>query len=253
MAIVTRNDYIGANVFILKAKLAQEDLPPAPGQFYMIRTWQKEPLLSRPISVFDYDRTNHCVYFMYQVVGRGTDKLCHVAVGSDIQLDGPYGNGFIDVKTDLVLIGGGIGIAPLYYEARMFKKMHPDRKLRAYLGFTHTSFGTDFFHNICDEVSVKIGGYITDSIEIHPNETIITCGPQPMLDVLNRIIPKENTVYESLESRMACGLGACLGCVKDAPLIYKEKKSSDLNELIFVANKHVKICTDGPVFKREVI
>lgn len=255
MAIVIANNYVGDGVFHLQAKI--DGPAPKPGQFYMIRTWDMQPLLSRPISVFDYDKSSGegIISFLYQVVGKGTDKLCHVAVRSDIDINGPYGHGFDMLEkldTDLVLIGGGIGIAPLHYAAQEFRRHHPEKKVTAYLGYPRTAFGIEFFRNVCDEIKINIGGFITDKVQVKDNDTVLTCGPLPMIDRVNQIIPGHIPVYESLESRMACGFGACLGCVSDIPIVYKDM-GFNKHQLVHVANRHEKICTAGPVFLREVV
>lgn len=254
MAIVLQNSYIGDRTFYLRA---QTDGPiPKPGQFYMIRTWDMQPLLSRPISVFDFDSNGEgIISFMYQVVGNGTDKLSHVAVKSDIDIQGPFGHGFDmleKLKTDLVLVGGGIGIAPLYYAAKEFKYYHPDKNVTAYLGYPRQTFGTEFFKHVCDKVKVNVGGFVTEDVIVKDTDTVLTCGPLGMIDRVNQIIPAHVPVYESLEARMACGFGACLGCVSDIPIVYKNNGINN-HKLMHIANRHEKICTSGPVFMREVI
>lgn len=251
MAIVTENNAIGCGVYVMGARLEPDERVPAPGQFYMLRGWGMVPLLSRPISVFNYTEADNTIYFMYQVVGTGTQMLSRIGEGSYIQLDGPNGTGFPDVDSDLTVVGGGVGIASLYYVCRAFKQNHPDRRLRAYLGYSRGVFGTEYFEEICDEVNVQLGGYITDALQIKPGETVMCCGPSAMMEAVALAVPAENPLYLSLESRMACGLGACLGCVQDAPLIYK--KTPDGPGLLCAQNCHVKICTQGPVFLREVI
>lgn len=252
MARVLKNVPVGDQVFLLEVKLEYTEDIPAPGEFYMIRAWDMSPLLNRPLSVFDYDRDKHTISFLYSVRGEGTNILSRVGVGSDINLHGPYGNPFfIDDHKNLCLVGGGIGIAPLYYTAKYFKEFRPDISIRAYLGFPRTVYALDNFYNVCDEVDVLIGGFITDRLKVKRNENVLCCGPSAMMNKVAEIVPAENSVYMSLESRMACGLGACLGCVTKAPLVYKETLDPKYNE--FFAPKQVKICTEGPIFKREVL
>ena len=138
------------------------------------------------------------------------------------------------MDADLVVVGGGIGIAPLYYACRDFKKKHPDRRLRVYLGYRDTAYCVEAFDAVADEVIVDIGGIITHRVEARSGEVFFTCGPEIMMKSLCDIVPAENPVYVSLEAHMACGIGACLGCTC---------KTSEGNK---------KVCKDGPVFTREV-
>lgn len=251
MATVVKNYQLANNVFFLEVQLENEEKP-LPGEFYMIRSWDNYPLLSRPISVFDYDDDRNVVKFLYEIRGLGTEMLHRIGAGSDITLDGPYGNPFTDLnRSSYCLIGGGVGIAPLLYIAKTIKKHNPEASVRCFLGFTNSVYALDFFYKACDEVNIRVGGYITDILEVRPDDIVFACGPMAMMDKINQIVPAKNDVYMSLEARMACGLGACLGCVTNAPIIYQKIPNSDRNELY--ATKHVKICTDGPVFKREVV
>lgn len=202
------------------------------GQFFMLRAWDKDPLLSRPISVHNYE--DGVLTFLYQVVGKGTEILAVLEKDDELTLQGPYGKGFPDVDTDLVAVGGGIGIAPLYYACRDFKAKHPDKNLRVYLGYRDSAYCVDSFQDIADEVIVDIGGIITHQVEARSGETFFTCGPEIMMKSLCDIVPEDNPVYVSLEAHMACGIGACLGCTC---------KTSEGNK---------KVCKDGPVFLREV-
>lgn len=204
-----------------------------PGQFFMVRAWDKDPLLSRPISVFDYD--NKTLRFLYQVVGRGTTILATLKKGEDLEIQGPYGNGFPEIKEDLCVVGGGIGIAPLYYLVKAFKEKHPLKKCRAYLGFRDNPYCIEEFKKICDELVIDVGGIIIDSVEPKKNETIISCGPEIMMKALCQKIAPAIPVFLSLEAHMACGVGACLGCTC---------KTTRGNK---------KVCKDGPIFSREEV
>lgn len=229
MALIIENKPVATGIY--KMRLAYEGTVGV-GQFFMLRAWDKDPLLSRPISVHNYEDGE--LTFLYQVVGKGTQILSKIEVGDDVTLQGPYGNGFPDVDTDLVVVGGGIGIAPLYYTCRAFKAAHPDKNLRVYLGFRDEAYCVDSFEDVADEVIVDIGGIITNRVETKPDETFFTCGPEIMMKSLCSVVPEGNPVYVSLEAHMACGIGACLGCTC---------KTSEGNK---------KVCKDGPVFTREV-
>lgn len=230
MAIILSNRSMADGIYMMEVAWTGDV---APGQFFMIRAWEKDPLLSRPISVHDYQ--DGVVTFLYQVVGRGTSILSAMEPKSAIKLEGPYGHGFPEVEGNLVAVGGGIGVAPLYYACRSFKARHPKQKLRVYLGFSAEAYRVEAFDAVADEVIVDVGGIITHSVEAKRSETFITCGPEIMMKSLCEVVPEKNPVYVSLESRMACGMGACLGC---------SIKTTEGNR---------KVCKDGPVMPREII
>ncbi|WKY42870.1 dihydroorotate dehydrogenase electron transfer subunit [Eubacteriaceae bacterium ES2] len=231
MALILENQELQPG--IMKMTLAYQEKSVLPGQFFMLRAWDKDPLLSRPISVYDYQPGK--LSFLYQVVGKGTTILQGLMSGDTVEIQGPYGNGFPQIDTDLVIIGGGIGVAPLYFLARDFKANNPNRKCRAYLGFRDKPYGVDDFKTICDDVVINIGGIITDDVKTGNFETVMTCGPEIMMKTVSKIIPESTIVYVSLEAHMACGIGACLGCTCQTK------------------NGNKKVCKDGPVFLREVV
>ena len=202
----------------------------AMGQFYMLRAWNEYPVLSRPISVFDADPET--VSFLYKVVGKGTEIFTKLKAGDEITLDGPHGNGFPEVKGKIALVGGGVGIAPLYLTAKTLKKLDPDTKVDIYLGFSGQPILTDRYEAVADQVKVNVGGFVTDDIDPREYDFILTCGPEIMMKVLYRKcrdLKAKAPVYVSMENRMACGIGACLVCTC---------KTSKGNR---------RACKDGPV------
>lgn len=231
MALILENQELQPG--IMKMTLAYQEKNVRPGQFFMLRAWDKDPLLSRPISVYDYQPGK--LSFLYQVVGKGTAILKELRSGNELEIQGPYGNGFPQIDTDLLIIGGGIGIAPLFYLARDFKTKNPHKKCRAYLGFRDNPYVTEAFEAICDEVVINVGGIITDDVKTNNSETVMTCGPEIMMKAVSMIIPDSTNVYVSLEAHMACGIGACLGCSCQTK------------------NGNKKVCKDGPVFLREEV
>jgi len=205
------------------------------GQFFMLRCWDVDPLLSRPISVFDYN--NGELHFLYQVIGKGTEKLSKLRQDDDITLHGPYGNGFPYVKDkNITLIGGGMGIAPMFYAARELTRINSQRELTVYLGFRRESRLIDKFKEQFPKVIVNIGGIITDDVGYEKDTIIYTCGPEAMMEKICKEGARQGvTVYASVEKNMACGVGACLGCT------CKTTKG----------NK--RTCKDGPVFLGDEI
>lgn len=230
MALILSNIAISAGIF--KMAVAFTGVV-KPGQFFMLRAWDKDPLLSRPISVHNYETGQ--LSFLYQVVGKGTEILSQLQTDDEVTIQGPYGNGFPEITGDLCMVGGGIGTAPLYYLARHYREQNPTGKCRIYLGFRDSAYGVDAFEALADEMILDVGGIITNKLVVLASETVVTCGPEIMMETVAKTVPADNTVYVSLEAHMACGIGACLGCSC-------ETRSG---------NK--KVCKDGPVFVREEV
>lgn len=205
------------------------------GQFYMVRGWGEYPLLSRPISVFDVNENG--VRFLYKVVGKGTEILASLKGGDDVTLQGPYGKSFpMPEGNELTFVGGGVGIAPLYYAAKVFKKQNPDLKIKIYLGFTEEGKHEELFKDLDAEIIIKIGGFITDIVDYENDKLIYTCGPKIMMEkVYRNASAVGGEVYVSMEERMGCGVGACLSCTC---------KTTEENK---------RVCKDGPVFKAEEV
>ncbi|KNZ42127.1 dihydroorotate dehydrogenase electron transfer subunit [Acetobacterium bakii] len=230
MAIIQSNECISPDIYKMSVTFSGTVLP---GQFFMLRAWDKDPLLSRPISVHDYVPGK--VTFLYQVVGKGTKILAKLKTGDNVEIQGPYGNGFPEITGDLCVVGGGIGVAPLYYLVKHYKEKKPNGNCRVYLGFRENAYCVEAYEAIADEVILDIGGIITNQLRVQPDEVVMTCGPEIMMASVAKTVPLENVVYVSMEAHMACGIGACLGCTC-------ETKSG---------NK--KVCKDGPVFLREEV
>jgi len=218
------NQYIGDDMYKIKV---EGNFKGEMGQFYMLRAWDMYPLLSRPISIFDTDSEG--ITFIYKVVGEGTKIISKLKKGDTIKLEGPYGNGYTKVEGKVALVGGGIGIAPLYLVAKNIENCD------AYLGFRNEVILEDEYKEVCKNVYTTTGStFVTDIIDINEYDYILTCGPTPMMEKLVGMVEGTNTrIMVSLENHMACGVGACLVCT------CKTKEG----------NK--KTCKDGPVFWGE--
>lgn len=210
MAKIIKNQKLNEDFYLLLAECRDDaDM----GQFYMLRAWDRYPLLSRPISVFDSDEET--VSFIYKVVGQGTEIFSRLKAGDDIQLEGPHGNGFPEVSGKVALVGGGVGIAPLFLTAKKLKAVSPESTVDIYLGFSGTPVLIDEYKKVADKVSVNVGGFVTDDIDTTEYDYILTCGPSIMMKVLYDKCIKEGSkakVYVSMENRMACGFGVCRVC-----------------------------------------
>ncbi len=241
--IVVRQEEISSGIFSLLLEI-DGAAPAYPGQFFNLYTGDNAHLLPRPISIAYIDNKNNQYRFVYQVKGFGTKEFTELKSGGKINVMGPLGNGFPDDIEDekIVLVGGGMGVAPLLPLANIFK----DRSV-VVLGYRDTPFLKNEFSETGAKLSIATEtgiegthGNVIDVLQTKgiQNITCLACGPTPMLKALCRY-SKENglNTYISLEERMACGLGACLGCVTNA---------TEENEHYRV--KKLCVCKDGPVF-----
>ncbi|GAA0717983.1 dihydroorotate dehydrogenase electron transfer subunit [Clostridium malenominatum] len=213
------------------------DFKGEPGQFYMLRAWENEPLLSRPISIYSIDEEG--ISFLYKIVGKGTEILKKLQKGNEIKLTGPLGNGFsLDkIKGKVALVAGGIGIAPMYYLAQKLNLC----EIHLYGGFKDESYSTEKFSPYVKKVLIATEsgeegekGYITDYVDVDNYDVVISCGPEIMMNKLvSKCKEKDVTIYVSMEKHMACGVGACLVCTCKTNDGYK------------------RACKEGPVFLGE--
>ena len=212
-----------------------------PGQFYMLRAWDTEPYLSRPISIHGIGETG--IEFLYQVVGKGTEIFSKLVKGDNIDLLGPLGNGFDLEKLNgkIAVVVGGIGIAPMYEVMKKIKEKDSEIVLDLYAGFRDEVYSLDYMSDYADEVIVATDtgsqghkGYIVEVLNPSEYDYILCCGPTPMMKVVKEMAKESGIpVYLSLEEHMACGIGACLGCTCDT------------------SRGKERICKEGPVFLGE--
>jgi len=217
------------------------------GQFVMIRTGSgQDPLLRRPFSLHQTSSGGQ-IQIYFKNVGRGTDILAHAKVGEMLDVFGPLGRGFsIADDKPACLVGGGLGIAPMLFLAKIISSLGRDQSQDLIIlgGRTREDVEPlvdDFkqfglaLHCATDDGTYGIKGYVTDilrSEQLAENTQIYGCGPDNMLEVLHQFSSSRHLSCQvSVESVMACGMGACLGCNVD---------SSDGN--------YLHVCIDGPVF-----
>lgn len=218
-----------------------------PGQFVSVYSKDHAMLLPRPISICEI--RENTIRLVYRVVGQGTKEFSGYAAGDSIDLMGPLGNGFSwDSSKRAFLIGGGIGIPPMLELAKQL----PGEK-HVILGYKDEQlFLKDEFVPYANSVNVatedgSVGtkGNVLDAIIANGLEADIlyACGPMPMLRALQTYAKEHNMeAFISLEERMACGVGACLGCVC---------QSEDVDAHTNVKNK--RICKEGPVFNAQEV
>lgn len=231
---ILENKEVSDGIYLMKLNAS---LKGAPGQFYMLNVGNLDPLLPRPISI--YDVGENIISFLYQVVGKGTEIMAEKKPGDKIEILGPLGNGFTVEGEKVAVVGGGIGIAPLLY---LCKKLKSENKyVEVFLGYRTKPYLTEEFKKIADKVSIatedgSVGhkGYVTEIIG-KDFDTLYSCGPNLMMKSFKSLNICDREYY-SLEARMACGIGACLGCS------------------IKTVNGMKRVCHEGPIFsKNEVI
>lgn len=221
-----------------------------PGQFICLYPKDKSTLLPRPISICEADKENGRLRIVYRVAGKGTAEFSACKAGDSIEILGTLGNGFPVEKAagkKVFLMGGGIGIPPML---ELAKKMQAQKQIVAGYRDKETFLKEDLEKNgtvyiATEDGSVGTKGNVMDAIRENglQADMIFACGPLPMLRAIKAYAEeKDIPAYISLEEHMACGVGACLGCVVKT----KEKDHhSHVN--------NARICTDGPVFEaREV-
>ena len=252
-----------------------------PGNFIEVRVNnQIEPFLRRPISIYNMDKKDGILEFIFQIKGNGTKILSNKEVGDKIDILGPLGNGTFKFEkyNNIAIIGGGIGIFPLYELAKEAKEQK--KNVKTYLGFRNKDLVMleKEFKEVSDKLVITTDDgsyaqkgfaidYLKKDIEkkiIEENSTeknnlqqtqdkgkiknknlientcIYACGPLPMLKAVQKYAIENNINCQiSLEEKMGCGLGVCLGCA-----VKKASNTKDNPE-------YYHVCKDGPVFNAK--
>lgn len=249
-ARVMRQERIADGIFDLRLKteLAGEARC---GQFVGVYPKDRSALLPRPISICEADPEEGTLRLVYRVVGKGTAEFSGLKEGDEVELLGVLGNGFPADRAKpgmrAVLLGGGIGVPPIL---QLAKELDCDKTVIAGYRDSQCFLKEDFERYAKVLVATEDGsagtkGNVMDALResgIEP-DILYACGPMPMLKaVRSYAVEKGILAYISLEERMACGVGACMGCVC---------KTAAVDPHSHVHN--ARICTDGPVFEaREV-
>lgn len=243
-----------------------------PGQFVHIQVSSGlDPLLRRPISIAEINVENKEITLLYRIRGKGTERLAQVKPGEGLSLLGPMGRGFtVPTQGELLLVAGGIGIFPLLALAKAAK----EKKLsvRLFWGGENKAFFESAGLQSWEDAGISVNlstmdgsvgekGTVLDLIqrEYSPPKSegaklpvssstpltqvsVAICGPNPMMQVVSEhFLDYDYPVEVSLEERMGCAVGACLGCI----CTLKDEKSGNL--------RRAKVCKDGPVFNAKEV
>ncbi len=252
-ANVFRQDEIAQDIYDLwvETDLAQQAKP---GQFVSLYPKNQSTLLPRPISICEADKENNRLRMVYRVMGQGTKEFATYHTGDSIAVLGTLGNGYDLEKADgktVFLMGGGIGIPPMLELAKRLKERGKTQEIIAVLGYRNELFLLEDFEKYAtvyvatEDGSKGSKGTVMDAISENglKADMIMACGPMPMLRAIKKFaMDNEMEAYISLEERMACGVGACLGCVV---------KTEHVDHHSHVNN--ARICTDGPVYDAKEV
>ncbi|WP_017796609.1 dihydroorotate dehydrogenase electron transfer subunit [Oceanobacillus kimchii] len=235
---------IATDTFEMIAENSRISEQAKPGQF--VHIYIPGHTLRRPISIAAVDPSTASVSLVFKAIGEGTKQLSNYQSGMQIDVFGPNGNGFsIDISEDerVLLIGGGVGVPPMYHLAKRLSE-ETSIDIVSVLGFQtkNAVFYEEEFNRIgetyivTDDGSYGTHGVVTDIVGQFKDRTqYFSCGPLPMLRaVKSKLSHIPGKV--SLEERMGCGVGACMACV-----------------LPTVDNHYKKICSEGPVFVAEEV
>ncbi len=288
---IIENKQVAPGHFVLKLKTASIAKMAQPGQFVQILCSMDsmDPLLPRPFSFLDVEK--NVISILYHVVGKGTGILSKLEKGKSLSVLGPLGNGFDrrletadqrpqtkKMKKRAILVGGGVGIPPLYHLAKTLinEKVLEKNEIEVFLGARNKSLllcESDF-----KKLGVKISVATNDGSKGHKGfvtqlltqslqspvsglqSMVYTCGPTVMMKAVSLVSAEFNTPCQvSVEVPMACGFGACLGCAIKVRLETANQRQqtkslqSPVSSLQSQNFRYAIACTEGPVFKGSEI
>lgn len=249
-ATITRYERLSQDNIRLTLQTERVAVAADPGQFIMIRTTTaRDPILRRPFSIHQTSASGE-MQILFKVVGRGTELLANIREGEQLSIFGPLGHGF-EIRSDrpACIVGGGMGIAPMLFLAKRISEMKSsvafdfilfggrNRQEVEPLSDDLRRFGMKL-HEATDDGSYGEQGFVTQLIQrIKPvkGSVVYACGPESMLEQLHIYCQVKGLECQvSVESVMACGMGACLGCNIPAQ-----------------KGGYVHVCYEGPVFNAE--
>ena len=246
-AVIVSQKCIGTDVYDMVLSFPKGGKEAKPGQFIAMYCEDGTKLLPRPISICGIDAEKGTLRVVYRIAGEGTRLFSEMKEGDSLEVLGPLGNGFTMKEEKAIIVGGGIGIPPML---ELAKQLSCEKTV--VLGYRDELFLKDEFEAYADVVvatedgSCGTKGTVIDAIKEAgvDGKVIYACGPMPMLKALAEYAEAHDMEAQiSLEERMACGIGACLGC------ICKTKKKDHHTNV-----NNQRICKDGPVFDaKEVV
>ncbi|WP_431799458.1 dihydroorotate dehydrogenase electron transfer subunit [Halobacillus andaensis] len=246
MSIVNHQE-IASQTYLLELQGEISSLVKRPGQFVHIQV-SSQYFLRRPVSIADVSPVKGTITLLYKVMGDGTEALTNKRIGDKLDIVGPGGNGFPveqEEGEEALLIGGGIGIPPLYYLAKQLTARGV--KVNSVLGYRSKAdlFYVEEFKALgsvqltTNDGSAGKQGFVTDALpSLATIDQYYTCGPSIMLKNVKKKLDGLPG-YISIEERMGCGIGACFACV--------------LETTESCGKGYVKVCSDGPVFRPEEV
>jgi dihydroorotate dehydrogenase electron transfer subunit len=247
---------IAEGIYSMTLQYRKEDMPEEvkPGQFAGLYPNDASRLLPRPISICRWDAENRELRFVFRTAGAGTASLAAQKTGDKVDMLGILGNGYDLEKLagkKVLLLGGGIGIPPMVELAAALSQI-PGTDVTAAMGYRNSDlFLTEELSSYgklliaTEDGSVGTKGNVLDAVRENAVEpdAVCACGPMPMLRAVKKFAQEKGIpAYISLEERMACGVGACLGCVT---------KTVEVDSHSHVRN--ARICTEGPVFDAQEV
>ena len=252
-ASILSNEFITHDTLVMELTSPQIAKAAIPGQFIMVSCSKTghSPLLRRPLSI--HDVSGDKVSLLYKIIGAGTEIMSVMNVGDSVSLLGPLGKGFtVGNSKHHCLVGGGIGMAPLLHLAKLIKETDPEATITTLEGVRSKRdvlvlekfkpFGD--VHVSTDDGTEGHHGFVTqimDKLTLH-DTTVYTCGPVPMMKGVATIAKASGCdCLISMETHMACGMGACLGCS------YPRAGHHEGVE------KYIHTCKDGPVMNSTLI
>ena len=232
---IQSNEQIAKNVY--RMQLCGDTMGILPGQFVNIRV--QGQFLRRPISVCNI--ADGILTIIYKVVGVGTEAMSHLPVGMQLDVLTILGNGYDLSKAgdEPLLVGGGVGVPPMYMLARQLREL--GKNVRVILGFNtkdEVFYEEEFRALGCDVIVTTVDGshgvmgFVTNALD-GQQSYYYTCGPLPMIKALLQAAGTHGEV--SMEERMGCGFGACMGCT------------------IQTTQGPKRVCKEGPVFPAEIL
>lgn len=246
-AVIVSQKCIGTDIYDMMLSFPKGAKEAKPGQFIAMYCEDGTKLLPRPISICGIDAEKGTLRVVYRIAGEGTRLFSEMKEGDSLEVLGPLGNGFTMKEEKAIIVGGGIGIPPML---ELAKQLSCEKTV--VLGYRDELFLKDEFESYADVVvatedgSCGTKGTVIDAIKEAgvDGKVIYACGPMPMLKALAEYAEAHDMEAQiSLEERMACGIGACLGC------ICKTKKKDHHTNV-----NNQRICKDGPVFDaKEVV